>query len=144
MGETCSAVIQTHDDQEYIYHSITNQYRVHLGLKVCNMQTDFDKKRRIAINLNNDELLLENTVSEDFFYFISNWYYFFPVHYGLWHNILYLLVQYLPRLSLLTMFVFTFVMRQRQGCGSAFIFCGSGSSCSSQSGSSSFLKTDPA
>ena len=54
MGETCScnAPEDTIPDTD---QSITNKYRTMLGMKPCNMQTYFDKKRRIAINKNNDD-----------------------------------------------------------------------------------------
>ena len=56
MRETCcDAVNQQLNPNEETSHSITNQYRIMVGLKTCNMQTYFDKKRRNVINLNNDK-----------------------------------------------------------------------------------------
>ena len=54
MGETCSSAVPD-DAIPDTDQSITNKYRILLGLKSCNMQTYFDKKRRIAINKNNDD-----------------------------------------------------------------------------------------
>ena len=52
MSETCN---HQNEETQATDHSITNQYRTLLELKPCNMQTYFDKKRRIAINKNNDD-----------------------------------------------------------------------------------------